>query len=231
MAQTFSETISRDRVRQDLEELIFAVHGAFEDAPRQAKEFFEGQNRKVDQFLVNDLIRYYVKQYLIQFAFDVTEDYGVNDLPNNGLSVGYKGYQVRILKADKGDLPVPNSDKKIEFYSQQLSLDSLLDEQGNVIYALKPNVLILWELTGSYDFSRLYLACPKTGGRTRESVTAHFNEAIEHLAYSLRSEKAATESLEQDEVHITRLSAEEIQHSHDEIDEINDIRRENKTSS
>lgn len=201
-----TEIISHDRIRQDLEELIFAVHSAFEDTPRLAKKFFEDQKHKVDPFLINDLIRYYIKQHLASLRFDVTENYDVDDLPNNGLSVKYKGHHIRILKADRGNLPVPHSDTKVDFYNQQLSLDSLVDGDGNVRQpALRPNVLILWELTSNYDFNQLYLACPKTGGKKREFVTAYFNETIEHLVYSLKPEDQAVEMMEEDEIDIARI--------------------------
>jgi len=98
-----TEIISYDRIRQDLEELIFAVHSAFEDAPRLAKKFFEDQEHKIDPFLINDLIRYYIKRHLASLHFDITENYDVDDIPNNGLSVKYKGYHIRILKADRGE--------------------------------------------------------------------------------------------------------------------------------
>lgn len=217
------------RIRQDLEELIFAVHSAFEDAPRLAKQFFEDQERNVDPFLINDLIRYYIKQYLTNLQFDATEDYSPDDLPNNGLSVKYHGYHIRILKADSGYLPVPNSDKKIDFYNQQLSLDSLIDGNGNRRQlALRPNILILWELTSNYDFNQLYLACPKTGSRKRKFVTDYFNEPIEHPAYMLKSETQTDETIEEEEIDIARIDIEEAQPNPKEID---DIRREDKTSS
>lgn len=222
--------ISHDKIRQDLEELIFAVHGAFEDAPRLAKQFFEDQKRKVDPFLINDLIRYYIKRHLAGLRFDVTENYDVDDLPNNGLSVTYKGYRVRILKAERGDLPIPHSGTKIDFYNQQLSLDSLVDDDDNLRQpTLRPNVLILWELTPNYDFNQLYLACPKTGGKKRKFVTAYFNEAIEHPVYSLKPEDQTVEMIEEDEIDIARIEIKKTQqYDHGEID---DIRRKDKTSS
>lgn len=222
--------ISHDKIRHDLEELIFAVHSAFEDTPRLAKQFFEDQKRKVDPFLINDLIRYYIKRHLVSLQFDVTENYDVDDLPNNGLSVTYSGHRVRILKAERGDLPVPHSDTKIDFYNQQLSLDSLVDDDGNLRQpALRPNVLILWELTNNYDFNQLYLACPKTGGKKRKSVTAYFNEAIEHPVYSLKPEGQAVEMTQEDEIDVARTEIKETQqYEHGEID---DIRRKDKTGS
>lgn len=88
--------------------------------------------------------------------------------------------------------------------------------------------MILWELTSAYDFSQLYLACPKTGGKKREFVSAYFNKAIEHLVYSLKPEEQAVEIMEESEIDIARIEIEETQYDHGEID---DIRRKDKTGS
>lgn len=222
----FVKNISYERIRQNLEELIFIIHGAFEDVPRMAKQFFADRKEDVDSFLVNDLIRYYVKRYLSGRNFDVTEDYQLDYLPNNGLSLKYKGYHIRILKADHGDLPIPGrSNIKQQFYAQQLSLDSLLYVDENLPEgSLRPNVLILWELSKNYDFKRLYLACPKSGNEKRKSVSAYFNEPIEHVAYSIKADKPADE-IEDDSVEIVRIDVNESELEGQE-NESSDIRRE-----
>ncbi len=226
LTDDFVKIISYENIRHDLEELIIVIHSAFEDTPRIAKQFFEDRNEDVDPFLVNDLIRYYVKQYLLEHDFNVTEDYQLDSLPNNGLSLRYKGYHVRILKADHGDLPIPgHSIIKQQFYAQQLTLDSLLYGDNNLpTGSLRPNVLILWELTNSYDFKQLYLACPMSGNETRKSVSAYFKEAIEHVAYLFKPDNL-TDEIEDDDVEIVRIDVQKSELGRQE-NESSDIRRE-----
>ena len=226
---SFVQNISKEVVCKDLEPLINDVYAALEDAPRLAKEkFFEPQELKIDPFLINDIIRFYVKRYLTKLQFDVTEDYEVDDLANNGLKVRYHGYHVRILKADNGQLPVPGiSENKKAFYNQQLTLDSLDFNKSNDDH-LRPNILLLWELTDDYDFKQMLVACPKSGGKTRQSVTSYFNEPIGILTFSKNTQFASDESEEIEIFRIVNPSAEKTKINNKDIEEDigNDIREQ-----
>ena len=231
--EPIAENISAEQISNDIKELIFKVHVALEDAPRLAKLFFEKQNQDIDPFLVNDIIRYYVKRYLLDLDFDVTESYKVDDLANNGLSVRYNGYHVRILKADHGDLPIPGvSETKKLFYNQQLSMD-LYNSDTN-LRRLKPNVLILWDLSSSYDLSQLYLACPKSGGKTRESVSSYFNNPLEHAAYLIKPDKVISEDQQEEDIDIRRIDVPNTENTltkEHNIGDNNDIWGENPSST
>jgi len=168
--------------------LLIHTNQAVEEAVPKAKEFFTASGKAVDKYLFNDLVRYYAKCRLQNYGFSVEDDekeiadYQFKALANNGLSGSFNGYPFRILKADRGDLPLPGpSERKQKFYHQQLCLpfDIALDEHTRTT---RLNLLVLWEVDVYYNFTQLRLACPKAGGNTRESVEAYFNQPIPHAA-------------------------------------------------
>jgi hypothetical protein len=103
-------------------------------------------------------------------------------LPNNGLSLSYRGdhlYVLRLLKAQEGQLPAPGASRARQaFWHQQL----LFDYDAPAAAELRPslNLLVLWEADAAYTLRRLSLVCPKVGGLTRESVAAYWVAEIPH---------------------------------------------------
>lgn len=193
--------------------LLIKVHQAFEEAVPEAKEFFESQEKNIDRYLFPNIVRYYVKDLLESagFAIEMDEDeesvvdYQFQRLVNNGLSGTFKGFRFRILKADRGQLPVPGPSKpKQQFYNQQLPLHFGMpfDEYIKIV---RPNLIVLWEVDAHHDFLRLRLACPKTGGVTRDSVQDYFNEPVPHAAELVKSK--ATEEFEED-IQVTKREKE-----------------------
>lgn len=186
--------------------LIFTTQ-ALEEAVPRAKDFFEGQGKGVDKYLFNDLVRYYVKCSLENAGFSVEEeeqeetvtDYQFHGLANNGLAGAFNCFRFRILKADHGELPLPGpSETKQQYYNQQLPLlfDIPFDEYVKTVH---PNLLILWEVDAHHNFAQLRLACPKSGGKTRDSVQAYFNEPIPHAAEIVKGKMATPEAEEGEE--------------------------------
>jgi hypothetical protein len=113
---------------------------------------------------------------------DAGEAYAFETLPNNGLSLTYRGdhlYVLRILKALEGQLPAPGASRARQaFWQQQL----LFDYDAPSAAELRPslNLLVLWEADTAYILRRLWLVCPKVGGLTRESVAAYWMTEIPH---------------------------------------------------
>ena len=176
--------------------LLIMVNQSLEDAIPSAKEFFETQSKSIDRYLFPNLVRFYVKSHLetagLSIQMDEEEEepeasYQFERLVNNGLSGTYKGFRFRILKADKGELPIPFSGAKKRYYNQQLPLllDMPLDSE-----VVRPNLVILWEVNTKYNFHQLRLACPKSGDKTRDSVEAYFNEPIPHAAELVKAKKS-----------------------------------------
>jgi hypothetical protein len=174
---------------------LILVNQALEDAIPTAKDFFETQSKSIDRYLFPHLVRFYVRIHLetagLSIQMEEEEEpeasYQFERLMNNGLSGNYNGFRFRILKADKGELPVPSSEVKIKYYGQQLPLLLSMPLDSEVI---RLNLVILWEVNTRYDFRQLRLVCPKSGGKTRDSVETYFNEAVPHAAELLKGRKA-----------------------------------------
>jgi len=176
--------------------LLILVNQSLEDAIPSAKEFFEAQDKSIDRYLFPHLVRFYVKSQLetagLSIQMDEEEEepetnYQFERLVNNGLSGTYNGFRFRVLKADKGELPIPFSNAKKRYYNQQLPLLLDMPPDSEVV---RPNMVILWEVNMRYDFHQLRLACPKSGDKTRGSVEAYFNEPVPHAAELLKARES-----------------------------------------
>lgn len=207
--------------------LLIMLNQALEDNIPKVKDFFETQGKDIDRYLFPHLVRFYVKSHLetadLTIKMDEEEepeaDYQFERLVNNGLSGTYNGFRFRILKADNGELPVPFSETKSTYYHQQLPL--LLDLPLDSKF-VRPNLVVLWEVNTKYDFHQLRLACPKSGYKTRDSVEAYFNEPVPHAAEVLPARKA---SVTEEDIEIVKKETES------KVREIDDLRRQDKTSS
>ena len=131
-------------------------------------------------------MRYQAKRYLARLGHDAQEDdgeaYAFQTLPNNGLSLSYRGdllYVLRILKALEGQLPAPGASRARQaFWQQQLIFDYAAPSAAELRPSL--NLLVLWETDAAYTLRRLSLVCPKVGALTRESVAAYWTIEIPH---------------------------------------------------
>lgn len=192
--------------------LLIRTHEVMEKVIPQAKEFFVEEDRSVDIYLFNDLVRYYAKEMLQDSGFTVEDDveeiaeYRFKALVNNGLSGEFNGHLFRILKADYGSVPMPVSRKKKEFYNQcqQLTLPlGALDIEPS--REVRHNILILWEVNNQYNFLRLRLVCPKAVGDKRESLEVYFNEPLPHAAEMIRIKATAiTTSEYSEDIEVTK---------------------------
>lgn len=198
--------------------LLIRTHEVMENVIPQAKELFVKENKPVDIYLFNDLVRYYAKEMLQDSGFTVEDDveeiaeYRFKALVNNGLSGKFNGHFFRILKADHGSVPMPVSEKKKEFYNQHqqltLPLDALDIEPSMKV---RHNILILWEVDNQYNFLRLRLACPKSVGKTCESLEVYFNEPLPHAAEMIKTKDTAiTTSEYSEDIKVTKKESEAV---------------------
>jgi hypothetical protein len=97
-------------------------------------------------------------------------------LANNGLCLRYKSYEIRVLKSDDGDVPVPGpSQKRQDFYQQRFpNWAEAVDEHEHDPL----NLLVIWDVTRQYVFRGLSLVCPKDGDITRDSVEKYWEKTI-----------------------------------------------------
>jgi hypothetical protein len=162
------------------------IYTALEWATQQTRAYFEAEGAPIDRHLAPSLVRYQAKRSLARLGHDAQEDdgeaYAFQTLPNNGLSLSYRGdhlYALSMLKALEGHLPAPAASKvRQAFWHQQL----LFDYDAPLGAELRPslNLLVLWETDAAYTLRRLSLVCPKVGALTRESVAAYWTIEIPH---------------------------------------------------
>jgi hypothetical protein len=198
--------------------LLIRTHEVMEEVIPQAKELFVKEDKPIDVYLFNDLVRYYAKEMLHNSGFTVEDDveeiaeYSFKALVNNGLSGKFNGHLFRILKADHGSVPMPVSGKKKEFYNQHRQLTLPFDDpDSEPSMKLRHNILILWEVDSQYNFLQLRLACPKAVGKTRESLEVYFNEPLPHAAEMIRTKDTAITSSEYSEdIKVTKKESEAV---------------------
>jgi hypothetical protein len=181
-----SEIPAPERVLHALAPVWPSIYTALEWATQQTRAYFDAEGTPIDRHLAPSLVRYQAKRYLARLGHDAQEDdgeaYAFQTLPNNGLSLSYRGdhlYALRILKALEGHLPAPGTSKARQaFWHQQM----LFDYDAPLGAELRPslNLLVLWETDAAYTLQRLSLVCPKVGALTRESVAAYWTIEIPH---------------------------------------------------
>jgi hypothetical protein len=164
------------------------LYTALEWATQQTRAYFDAEGVPVDRHLAPSLVRYQAKRALARLGHDTQEEdgeaYAFQTLPNNGLSLSYRGdllYVLRILKALEGQLPAPGASRARQaFWQQQL----LFDYDAPSAAEMRPslNLLVLWETDAAYTLRRLSLVCPKVGALTRESVAVYWTVEIPHPA-------------------------------------------------
>jgi hypothetical protein len=158
---------------------------ALEAGTIASREYFDTLQRPVDPFLFPNIVRYHAAEYLREVALAEGVDYEFETLPNNGLKVCFGPYRLRILKADHGDLPVPGHSRSKQFFYQQRFEQQLLFGEAMM------NLVVLWDVDGRGNLTRLDLVRPVAGEETRSSVLYDLRVPIPHPAE--REEPAAHE--------------------------------------
>lgn len=171
--------------------LTSALYDYFPEAAKQATVYFKSRERGLNSTLLACMIRYEVKESLLNVGIPVEDEeedevfHNINvpmeRLANNGIEGTYNSYQFKILKSDDGLLPIPQSPKKCQYYGQQLSL-----AMGIPPEFVRPNIVILWAFDPVYEIVYLWLSIPKEGGRTRSSVKDYYTVPIPHPITTLQ---------------------------------------------
>ena len=107
------------------------LYTALEWATQQTRAYFDAEGVPIDRHLAPSLVRYQAKRSLARLGHDAQEEegeaYAFQTLPNNGLSLSYRGdllYVLRILKALEGQLPAPGASRARQaFWQQQMLFD------------------------------------------------------------------------------------------------------------
>ncbi|MEO7190916.1 MAG: hypothetical protein ABI051_07655 [Vicinamibacterales bacterium] len=129
-------------------------------------------------------VRKGAKRFLLADGQDVHDDaddldYETQALSNLGLLIKTGQVQIRLLRSATGHgLPVPGQSIARRQYYNQLSL---FDSQSVGLAEGDPLVgrfVLHWSTDAEYNLERVYLALPKTGGETRDSVEAYWDWPI-----------------------------------------------------
>lgn len=206
---------SAEEVLHQIQPLTAALYDYFPEAARIATAYFKDRGRLVNSILLPCLIRYEVKEALQSSGIPVEDDeedgsfqsinIPMEQLANNGIEGSFNSYQFKILKSDDGLLPIPQSPKKIQFYSQQLPLELGLSSES-----AHPNIVILWAFDANYETVRLLLSVPKEGGKFRAAVKDYFTVDIQHPATMLQGKSQLTMSEAPIEPEITVKEAQPV---------------------
>jgi hypothetical protein len=166
-------------VMRNLINLFPLVYTALDYGVMNTKDFFGKQENQredmaIDPYLAPNLVRYHAINYLRKVGQDVDYDslgnsYNIEKIPNNGIHINHGQYQIKILKSNNGDLPVPGQSKSRRDYYCQPNLFSGEDDVSDV------RLLLMWNVDHQYCLDVLSLACPKFGGTRRDSVMDHWH--------------------------------------------------------
>lgn len=224
-----------EQVLQRIRPLTTALYEIFPEAAQQALPYFHSRGREVNRALIVCMLRYEVKQQLLQADFQVEDDepeevpptdLSLEALANNGLACTYNGVRLKVLKSDDGRLPVPGLSKRRQaFYAQQLEFtgvgfgNSGQDETESAPSSICLNVVVLWRFDPSYSVVELRLAAPKAGDLSRASVEEYWNVEIPHSAIGGRFEPMDKREDIIVEPEITRKLEETIGERHKDVSE------------
>lgn len=163
---------------KELAPLFPLVQGSLEYGTYRAREFFKQHEtealKKIDPYLASTIVRFYARDYLRSAEGQGESLANLPSIANIGLHIKYGSYQVKILKSSDGDIPVPGHSKSRRDYYDQQHLDLFMGDVDSQP-PLPVNLLLLWSVHEQYELGVLSLACPKSGGITKDSVSAFWH--------------------------------------------------------
>jgi hypothetical protein len=169
----------------DFTDVLYAV---FERSVADTNSYFQSRTKELhgeeidprpEPHAYSMLVRYIACELFVGGEYS-SVPYRFERLPNNGMRFEHGGYEVRVWKADDGELPAPGpSRSRQDYYQQPLFAD------------LSPKKLaVLWESlpTGAVT---LILACPKGDGEPWQSGQSHWEVTIPHPASNISGAQQA----------------------------------------
>lgn len=189
-----------DEVLKELAPIISVIYDALEFGTYQAREYFARNKQPFSSYLASDIARYQIIQTLKLHSIQAEiEDLTIQSLALNGVLIKFKNFNIRILKAQDGQLPTPGPSKaRQDFYNQVLPFT---EEDVKEIIAPYFNLVILWRTDQGYNLlGKLKLLLPQGGGTTRDSV--HYSwqttlpDPIEMMTFSSETSEIELEDLD-----------------------------------
>lgn len=152
------------------------VYEAMEYGTQKAVEYFDNEAGPINAYLAASLVRWNARRFIESKAGDIA--ISLEEIANIGLRISYADHSIWILKDDDGELPVPKSQVKEEFYEQVLPL--LSEEKDG--FVSRPNVVVIWGASKDYKVLSLKLTCPKTSDVSKANIQSYWKERIPHPA-------------------------------------------------
>ena len=181
-----SNILDAQAVLRELAPTLELVQGALEWGTLQTREYFDSLDLRPDSDLAPNIVRFHAKRTLATTRQSVSgeerEDYSLRNLRGNGLMLKVDIYKLRILKAStiyEGKLPASGPSRMRQIFwntNRQLVLELEFPSGTPRLPVL--NLIVLWETDTHYNLSKLYLACPKSGGKRIDSARAYWVEEI-----------------------------------------------------
>ncbi len=171
------------RAVEDLALLTPVLFQALESGTQHAREYFEQQNLRVNADLYPSLVRFHARRLFDEYKEMVS--YISEELSNNGLMLFFGRYRIRILKSNRGDVPTPGQSRaKQQFYRQSVEQPFLpFDAEATVEHNLQPvNLLVIWEVTSSYNLLSLDLVCPHNDELSPDAAQIYWQCPLPHPA-------------------------------------------------
>jgi len=144
-----------ERVLRALAPLWPSLYTALEWATQQTRAYFDAEGTPIDRHLAPSLVRYQAKRHLAHLGHGRPEEegeaYAFQTLPNNGLSLSYRGdllYVLRILKAWRASCQRqgPREPPSLLASAADLRITRRLGRRAPASL----NLLVLWETDAVY---------------------------------------------------------------------------------
>ncbi len=154
-------------VFEEIGPLVPHLYAALENGTMKAREYFELEKQVINRYLAPEIVRYHAKMYLDAVSKGL---FSTEPLARNGLWIkGFGDVEIRVFKSFDGELPIPGSKARQEYY-EQLTLP---------IFPKEPlKLAVLWNVGHPYDLQLLKLACPRTSDPEKMLVEAHWYAPI-----------------------------------------------------
>jgi hypothetical protein len=164
------------RVLRELAPLLSSVDSSLKGSIPSAHNFFSLSNGSFDGAVHASNTRYLVKLALREKKLDARDEEDAFELKpasNCGLFLGYKNYDVRILKSGTdGSVPKPSSDARRDFFSRnQRNLPFFTIEGPSP--RRREVAVILWRLNNTLGYGGYSVAFPK-GSLENGDVECHW---------------------------------------------------------
>jgi hypothetical protein len=169
------------------------VWGSLEWGTLKTREYFDSLELSPDSDLAPQIVRFHAKRTLAAaqpiLLGDSAEDWSLRYLRGNGLMLRVGIYKVRILKVSTiydGKLPAPGFSRMRQlFWNANRQLVLALEFPSSAEHPPILNLIVLWETDSHFNLSKLYLACPKAGGKRIDSARAYWIEEVPRFGTGL----------------------------------------------